>query len=58
MVQLWELIPSWQSEPKKACEVLERGDYDWPFQAMGHRPERVKEELKTNKCYTIAYRLA
>lgn len=29
MAPLWELIPSWQSEPKKAWEALERGEYYW-----------------------------
>ena len=36
MVPLWELIPSWQREPKKAWEALEQGDYDWAHQAMDH----------------------
>jgi len=35
MATLWELIPSWQKEPKKAWEALERGDYDWSYQAHG-----------------------
>lgn len=54
---LWELIPSWQKEPKKAWEALERGDYDWSHQAMDHWPDRVKEKCKTNKSYAIAHGL-
>ena len=57
MATLWELIPSWQSEPKKAWEALERGDYDWSYQAMDHWPERVNEKCKTNKSYAIAHGL-
>ena len=57
MAPLWELIPSWQREPKKAWEALERGDYDWSHQAMDHWPERVKEKCKTNKSYAIAHGL-
>ncbi|MBW1707833.1 MAG: BREX-1 system adenine-specific DNA-methyltransferase PglX, partial [Deltaproteobacteria bacterium] len=55
MAPLWELIPSWQKEPKKAWEALERGDYDWSYQAMDHWPDRVKEKCKTNKSYAIAH---
>jgi hypothetical protein len=58
MAPLWELIPSWQAEPKKAWEALERGDYDWAYQAMDHWPERVKEKCKTNKSFAIAHGLA
>lgn len=57
MAPLWELIPSWQAEPKKAWEALERGDYDWAYQAMDHWPERVKEKCKTNKSFAIAHGL-
>jgi len=57
MAPLWELIPSWQREPKKAWEALERGAYDWAYQAMDHWPERVKEKCKTNKSYVIAHGL-
>ena len=28
MAPLWELIPSWSSEPKRAWEELEHGKYD------------------------------
>lgn len=52
-----ELIPSWQAEPKKAWEALERGDYDWAYQAMDHWPDRVKEKCKTNKSFAIAHGL-
>ena len=55
---LWELLPSWQAEPKKCWEALERGDYDWAHQAMDHRPEQVREKCKTNKSYAIAHGLA
>jgi len=58
MAPLWELIPSWQAEPKKAWEALERGDYDWAYQAMDHWPDRVKEKCKTNKSFAIAHGLA
>jgi hypothetical protein len=58
MAPLWELIPSWQAEPKKAWEALERGDYDWAHQAMDHWPDRVKEKCKANKSYAIAHGLA
>ncbi|MEA3385974.1 MAG: hypothetical protein U9Q89_05935 [Thermodesulfobacteriota bacterium] len=57
MAPLWELIPSWQKEPKKAWEALERGDYDWSYQAMDHWPERVREKCKTNRSYAIAHGL-
>jgi len=57
MAPLWELIPSWQTELKKAWLALERGDYDWAYQAMDHWPERVKEKCKTNKSYAIAHGL-
>ena len=52
---LWELIPSWQVELKKA---LEKGDYDWSYQAMDHWPARVKEKCKTDKSFAIAHGLA
>lgn len=57
MAPLWELIPSWQAVPKKAWEALERGDYDWSYQAMDHWPERVREKYRTNKSYAIAHGL-
>jgi len=57
MAPLWELIPSWQSEPKKAWEALSRGDYDWAGQAMDHWPERVREKCRSNRSYAIAHRL-
>jgi hypothetical protein len=58
MAPLRELIPSWRAEPKKAWQALERGDYDWSYQAMDHWPERVKENCKKNKSYAIAHGLA
>jgi hypothetical protein len=58
MAPLWELLPSWQAEPKKCWEALERGDYDWAHQAMDHRPEQVLEKCKTNRSYAIAHGLA
>lgn len=57
MAPLWGLIPSWKAEPKKAWLALERGDYDWSYQAMDHWPERVKEKCKTNKSFAIAHGL-
>ena len=57
MAPLWDLIPSWQKEPKKAWEALERGEYDWAYQAIDHWPDRVKEKCKTNKSYAIAHGL-
>jgi len=57
MAPLWELIPSWQAEPKKAWQELEAGKYDWAYQAMDHWPERVREKCKTNKSYAIAHGL-
>ena len=57
MAPLWELIPSWQKEPKKAWEALERGDYDWSYQAMDHWPDRVRKKCKTNRSFAIAHGL-
>jgi hypothetical protein len=57
MAPLWELIPSWQEEPKKAWKALERGDYDWAHQAMDHWPDRVREKCLTNKSFAIAHGL-
>jgi hypothetical protein len=58
MAPLWELIPSWQAEPKKCWEALARGDYDWAHQAMDHRPDQVRDKCKTNRSYAIAHGLA
>ena len=58
MAPLWELILSWQSEPKKCWMALERGDYDWSHQAMDIRPKEVRAKCKTNKSYAIAHGLA
>jgi hypothetical protein len=57
MAPLWELIPSWRKEPKKAWEELETGKYDWSYQAMDHWPDRVREKCKNNKSYAIAHGL-
>ena len=52
-----EILPSWP-ETKKAWQELERGDYDWAYQAMEYWPDRVKEKCKTNKSFAIAHGLA
>jgi len=57
MAPLWELIPSWQAEPKKAWEELKAGKYDWSYQAMGYWPDRVREKCRANKSYAIAHGL-
>lgn len=57
MAPLWELIPAWQAEPKKAWQALKEGKYDWAHQAMDHWPDRVKEKCKTNKSFAIAHGL-
>ena len=57
MAPLWELVPSWQAEPKKAWQALEHGDYDWAQHAMDDLPDRVREQCKTNKSYAIAHGL-
>ncbi len=57
MAPLWELIPAWQTEPRKCWEDLEQGKYDWSHQAMDHWPERVREKCRTNKSYAIAHGL-
>ncbi|MFW6169796.1 MAG: hypothetical protein ACODAD_04840 [Planctomycetota bacterium] len=58
MAPLWELVPSWQAEPKKAWKALEKGDYDWAHHAMDYWPGRVKEKGKENKSFAIAHGLA
>ena len=57
MAPLWELIPSWQTEPKKCWQALEQGKYDWSHMAMDYWPERVREKCKINKSYAIAHGL-
>lgn len=57
MAPLWELIPSWQAEPKKAWQALEQGDYDWAYQDMDHWPDRIKEKCKTDQSLSIAHGL-
>ncbi len=49
MAPLWELLPSWQAEPKKCREALARGEYDWSHRAMDHWPERVRKKCQSNK---------
>jgi len=58
MAPLWELIPSWQAEPKKAWKALEKGDYDWAQHAMDYWPDRVKKKCKENRSFAIAHGLA
>ena len=55
MAPLWESIPSWQTEPKKAWRALEKGDYDWAHHAMDCWPDRVKAKCKENKSFAIAH---
>ena len=57
MAPLWTLIPSWQAEPKKCWQALERGDYDWSHQAMDHWPDRVRAKCAVNRSYAIAHGL-
>jgi len=57
MAPLWELIPSWQSELKKAWQSLEKGDWDWSYQAMDNWPERVRAKCRKNKSFAIAHGL-
>lgn len=57
MAPLWELIPSWKAEPKKAWQALERGDYDWAHQAMDHWPDQVRKKCLTDKSFAIAHGL-
>jgi len=58
MAPLWELIPSWQAEPKKCWNALEAGDYDWAHRAMDYWPERVGKKSKKNKSYAITHGLS
>jgi hypothetical protein len=55
LAPLWELIPLWKSEPKKAWERLQQGDFDWSHIAMRYWPERVREKCKADKSYAIAH---
>jgi hypothetical protein len=57
MAPLWEIIPSWQAEPKKVWESLEFGECDWAQHAMDYWPDRVKEKCKSNKSYAIGHGL-
>jgi len=58
MAPLWELVPSWQAEPKKAWKALEKGDYDWAHHAMDYWPDRVRQKCQENKSFAIAHGLA
>ncbi|MHB8621127.1 MAG: hypothetical protein ACYDAG_16435 [Chloroflexota bacterium] len=56
---LWELMPSWQAEPKKAWQALECGDYDWSQTAMSYYwPDRVHARCRGNRSFAIAHGLA
>jgi hypothetical protein len=55
LAPLWELVPLWKSEPKKAWERLQQGDFDWSHIAMRYWPERVREACKANKSFAIAH---
>ena len=55
LAPLWEVIPLWKSEPRKAWEALEAGKYDWSHIAMRYWPERVKAACRENKSYAIAH---
>ena len=55
LAPLWELVPLWKSEPKKAWERLQQGDFDWSHIAMRYWPVRVREACKANKSFAIAH---
>jgi hypothetical protein len=55
MAPLWELVPIWQSYPKRYWQRLQEGQYDWSHIAMHYWPERVREACKENKSYAIAH---
>lgn len=55
LAPLWELLPLWKAEPKKYCERLARGDFDWSHIAMKYWPARVREKCRTNKSFAIAH---
>ncbi len=55
LAPLWEVIPLWKSEPRKAWEALEAGKYDWSHIALRYWPERVKAACRENKSYAIAH---
>ena len=56
---LWPLFrhKPWQKVLKDTWAKLEIGDYDWAHLAMSYRPERVREECKTDKSLAIAHDL-
>ena len=55
LAPLWELMPIWQSEPKKHWQRLERGDFDWSHIAMHYWPDRVREKCKSDKSLAMAH---
>lgn len=57
LAPLWELMPLWKSEPRKAWHALEAGKYDWSHIALRYWPERVKAACKANKSYAIAHEI-
>lgn len=57
MAPLWQLIPSWSTEPKKCWDKLVSGDYDWSHMAMSLWPERVIPKCVDNASFAIAHGL-
>jgi hypothetical protein len=57
MAPLWQLIPSWSTEPKKCWDKLVAGDYDWSHMAMHLWPQRVIPKCTENASYAIAHGL-
>lgn len=55
LAPLWELIRSWQAEPKQAWQALARGEYDWAHVAMDHWPERVRKKCASVAAYALAH---
>lgn len=55
LAPLYELVPSWSTEPKKYWEALKSGEYDWSYTAMRYWPNRVLEKCKTDKSIAIAH---
>ena len=57
LAPLHTLMPSWATEPNKAWNALESGNYDWSHTAMRYWPERVSEACRNNKSFAIAHGL-
>ncbi len=57
LAPLWELLPLWKAEPKKAWERLSQGDFDWSHIALRYWPDRVRAKCATNKSFAIAHGL-